>query len=75
MQFEGDPDPGAFEGVAGVGSVTVNGDQLALELNGDIRPVLEAAVAAKVVDLTARHADLDELFLSYYRDTETGEAR
>jgi hypothetical protein len=27
-------------------------------------------LAQGVVDVTAHHADLDELFLAYYRDTE-----
>ena len=33
-------------------------------------PVLEAALAQGVVDVTADHADLDELFLADHRDTE-----
>ncbi len=39
-------------------------------LSGDIGPVLTAAVEHGLIDLTARHADLDELFLSYYREDE-----
>ena len=45
-------------------------DTLTLQLTGAIAPVLEEALRQGVVDLTARHADLEELFLSYYSGDE-----
>ncbi len=45
---------------------------LDLHVRGEIGPVLEAALAQHVVDLTAHHADLEELFLAYYRDPDEG---
>ncbi len=48
--------------------VEADGTRLNLHVRGDVAPVLEAALAQGVVDLTAHQADLDELFLAYYRD-------
>ena len=66
MRFAGASDPAWFAGVDGLDRVTPTGEDLELELRGEISPVLEVALAHQLVDLTARHADLDELFLSYY---------
>ena len=71
MRFAGAADPTWFTGVDGLDRVTTSGEQLELELRGEISPVLEVALAHQLVDLTARHADLDELFLSYYGDRPT----
>jgi beta-exotoxin I transport system ATP-binding protein len=42
-------------------------DRVALSLTGAVAPLLRAAAELDPVDMTARPADLDELFLSYYR--------
>ena len=48
--------------------VISNRDGLArLALTGPLGPVLAAAAALDPIDMTARPADLDELFLRYYR--------
>jgi ABC-2 type transport system ATP-binding protein len=74
LQFDGDVDPTVFTALPGVQSATREDGQIELRLTGDLRPILEAALARPLVDLTARHADLDELFLSYYvRQTGTAE--
>ena len=48
-----------------------------LRLQGALAPVLAAAAELGPLDVVARRADLDELFLSYYRDVpkETEDAR
>ncbi len=49
--------------------------RLRLTLTGPVAPVLRAVAELDPVDLRARPADLDELFLGYYRATdEPGEA-
>jgi ABC-2 type transport system ATP-binding protein len=70
FRFRGTPDPAPFRRLDGVGSVEVHDNDLDLQVTGGVAPVLEAALAQGVVDVTAHHADLDELFLAYYRDTE-----
>ncbi len=68
MRFVGAVDAEPFRRIPGVARVDAQGADLDLQVSGDIGPVLEAALAQHVVDLTAHHADLDELFLAYYRD-------
>ncbi len=68
LHFSGPPEPALFAELAGVVSVTARGNELHLQLNGDVRPVLTEALARGMNDLTARPADLDELFLTYFRD-------
>ncbi len=41
---------------------------MTLALRGAVAPVLRAATALDALDVIARPADLDELFLTYYRD-------
>ena len=66
LRFEGDVDPAVFRAIAGVDEAELEDGRLRLRVSGELRPVLAKAVEQGVVDLTARHADLDELFLSYY---------
>ncbi len=70
FRFAGRPDPEPFRRLDGVTSVEVVDHDLDLRVTGSVAPVLEAALAQGVLDVTAHHADLDELFLAYYRDTE-----
>jgi beta-exotoxin I transport system ATP-binding protein len=60
--------PGLFAGLDGVSVRSCDGASVQLEVTGAIAPVLQVIAGQDPVDFTARHADLDELFLSYYRD-------
>jgi ABC-2 type transport system ATP-binding protein len=40
---------------------------------GSVNAVLQAAMTHEVVNLHSRDADLEEIFLAYYRDTEDGD--
>ena len=76
LRFAGAADVDAFRTLDSV--VTVHGaaDTVTLELKGPVGPVLQEALRQGVVDLSARHADLDELFLAYYSgngEVERGE--
>jgi ABC-2 type transport system ATP-binding protein len=75
MQFDARTDPASFSSIAGVSHVESRDHEVQLQVAGDIRPVLETGLALGLVDLTARHADLDELFLAYYRDPGADESR
>jgi beta-exotoxin I transport system ATP-binding protein len=72
MQFETPIDPARLADIPGVTHVESSDHEVRLRVSGGIRPVLESGLALGLVDLTARHADLDELFLSYYRDRDAG---
>jgi hypothetical protein len=46
-----------------------------LELAGDLAPILRELADHDPVDIVSKQADLDELFLSFYRDPQRGAAR
>jgi ABC-2 type transport system ATP-binding protein len=73
LRFADDVTAAELEAVPGVGKVTSRDGELRLELTGDLRPVLETALQHPIIDLTARHADLDELFRAYYAGAVTRE--
>ncbi len=66
LRFDRAADPEPFRALESVQNVRGQGDTLTLQLTGGVAPVLQEALRQGVVDLNARHADLDELFLSYY---------
>ncbi|MBK5288272.1 MAG: ABC transporter ATP-binding protein [Acidimicrobiia bacterium] len=68
LQFRHQVDADPFRRIPGATRVEAIGTRLDLHVHGDVAPVLEAALAQGVIDLTAHQADLDELFLAYYRD-------
>jgi beta-exotoxin I transport system ATP-binding protein len=53
--------------------LSTNTTQVRLSLTGPIGPLLQAAVALDPVDMTSRPAELEELFLGYYR-SDSGKA-
>jgi ABC-2 type transport system ATP-binding protein len=62
---------GALSGVTVTGS---DGPRLTLDVTGEIGPVLKVIASHDPVDLTSRPADLDELFLGFYRESPGKEA-
>jgi ABC-2 type transport system ATP-binding protein len=75
FRFPGVVDPHVFAAIAGVRVLAADGGHVTLALRGAIAPVLRAAAALDPVDVIARPADLDELFLAYYRDDSSQEPR
>ena len=61
-------DPKLFASIEGVHVVAANGKRITLGLRGAVAPVLQVAADLDPLDVVARPADLDELFLAYYRD-------
>ncbi len=61
-------DPNRFASIEGVHVVATTDRRITLELRNDIAPVLRVAADLDPLDIVAHPADLDELFLSYYRD-------
>jgi ABC-2 type transport system ATP-binding protein len=64
----------AFEGLDGVQRVTVDGNRVSLQAAGELAPLLRVIADHDPVDLLTRQADLDELFLTYYRDAPRTDA-
>ena len=54
--------------VDGVRVLEASGSHVILEVSGAIGPVLRIAADLDPVGLVSRQADLDELFLGFYRD-------
>ena len=46
---------------------------MTLDVTGEIGPVLKVIASHDPVDLTSRPADLDELFLGFYRESPARE--
>jgi ABC-2 type transport system ATP-binding protein len=59
----------AFAGLPGVRVVDAGGERLRLAVQGPLDAVVKTAARFEVIDLSTQEADLDEVFLHYYRDT------
>jgi ABC-2 type transport system ATP-binding protein len=57
-----------FEQLSGVQRVAADGERVVLQVTGELAPLLRTIADYEPLDMVARHADLDELFLAYYRD-------
>jgi ABC-2 type transport system ATP-binding protein len=67
-------DVSVLEAVDGVSDVTVESHRVVLSFEGKMAVLLEAvAERYDIVDINTRDADLEEIFLTYYRDPEVGE--
>jgi ABC-2 type transport system ATP-binding protein len=73
MSFERPVDPAPFAALDGVQDASAHDRHVELRFTGALRPVLELALTHPLVDITARAADLDELFLSYYSTPVEGD--
>jgi ABC-2 type transport system ATP-binding protein len=71
LRFPRPVDPAVFAALDGVEHVETTDHGLALRAGGEVAPILRRALDHGLVDLTVRPADLDELFLAYYREPET----
>jgi ABC-2 type transport system ATP-binding protein len=66
--FDGDVDAARFTGIDGTEVTGVQAHSVTVSVSGPLAPVLRVAADLDAADMTARSADLDELFLRYYRD-------
>jgi ABC-2 type transport system ATP-binding protein len=58
--------------IAGVSGLVVGDGRLICQLEGDVRPFLAAIAGAAISDLTIEPAHLEEAFLEYYAESESG---
>jgi ABC-2 type transport system ATP-binding protein len=62
-----------FQAVPGVRDVKVSGHHVAMSFHGATGPLLQAVAGrCTIVDISTQEADLEEIFLTYYRDEEKG---
>jgi ABC-2 type transport system ATP-binding protein len=71
LEFGSPVDAAVFESVPGVREVTVEDHRAVLSYDGKMEVLLKTvADRYDVVDITTQEADLEEIFLTYYRDEE-----
>lgn len=78
VRFRHAADVAALKAVAGVTVTASEGPRVTMDVIGEIAPILKVIASHDPVNLISRPADLDELFLDYYRDspeTEVSHAR
>ncbi len=74
LRFAAPVAAGVFESLEGVERVTADADRITLQVSGGLPMLLRVIADHDPIDVVARHADLDELFLSYYRKDGRGDA-
>jgi ABC-2 type transport system ATP-binding protein len=68
LQFDGPVTASTFESVPGVRDVVVSGHQATMSFDGKMDTLLRTATARyTLIDVTTHEADLEEIFLEYYR--------
>jgi len=70
LVFDRDVETAALTHLDGVKVTKADPRRLRLTITGPVAPVLRAIAPLDPIDLLARPADLDELFLDYYRSTD-----
>ena len=68
MQFAQPVGGSAFDSVEGVREVESSGDQVTITFEGSMSEVLREATQHEIVNMTSSEADLEEIFLTFYRD-------
>ena len=69
IRFRRPVDQAELSSLRGVTVTAAEGPRVTLDVTGEIGPVLRVIAGHDPVDLTSRPADLDELFLGFYRQS------
>ena len=70
LAFEESVDQAFFEAIPGVRDVTVTAQRVDFAFEGSVTELLQQVGARyEITDIATREADLEEIFLTYYRDT------
>ena len=70
LAFEESVDQAFFEAIPGVRDVTVTAERVDFAFEGSVTELLQQVGARyEITDIATREADLEEIFLTYYRDT------
>ncbi len=71
LYFDGHVDPAVFASVDGVRDLVVENHHVNMSFDGNMASLLGAATGHyTLVDINTQEADLEEIFLTYYRDEE-----
>jgi ABC-2 type transport system ATP-binding protein len=70
LQFERPVPAEIFNGVEGVREVRVEGTEAIVSFDGPVAALLRSAMTHDLVNLSSAEADLEEIFLTYYREEE-----
>jgi len=71
LAFDGAVDLAPFEALPGAREVTATDGRVSLSFDGDMEALLGTAMSTGALrDLSTREADLEEIFLTYYRDAQ-----
>lgn len=71
LAFEGGADPAPFAQLPGAREVTATDGRVSLSFDGDMEALLRAATSTGTLrDIATHEADLEEIFLTYYREEE-----
>lgn len=73
IRFRHPVDRAELSRLRGVTVTAADGPRVTLDVTGEIGPVLRVIACHDPVDLTSRPADLDELFLGFYRQSPAEE--
>ncbi|MGB3411663.1 MAG: ABC transporter ATP-binding protein [Microthrixaceae bacterium] len=68
LEFGGDVNAELLRNVDGVREVTGSGRHFSVAYEGTVDPVLATVMSMGIVNLQSRDADLEEIFLGYYRE-------
>lgn len=68
FEFADPVPPSLFDGVEGIREVDAHERSVSVTFDGSVNGMLHAAMQHEVVNLHSREADLEEIFLAYYRD-------
>ena len=67
LEFRERVDAAVFTALPRVRSATGTGNLISVSFDGEIAELLRVALDHDVVNLNSREADLEEIFLAYYR--------
>lgn len=71
LELDTSADPAVFEAVPGVSDVVIENHHVVMSFEGDMGALLKAATERyAIIDINSQEADLEEIFLTYYRDEE-----
>jgi ABC-2 type transport system ATP-binding protein len=75
LRFDADVEASTFEQIDGVNDADVDGARVVLSFSGEMEALLDAIRSGpSLVDISTHDADLEEIFLTYYRDDVDSEA-
>lgn len=75
LELDKTADATVFEAVPGVSDVRVGNHHVVMSFEGDMGALIKAAMDRyTLVDISTQEADLEEIFLTYYRDVEEATA-